>query len=97
MLRARGFELGFGTYRVNERAFLSDGSDLDHGAIRQTGALLRDSNGFIEGIDLKQKIAANCFFGFCKRAIGNNAPVFSRNDAPLVFQRTPRESGSLGG
>ena len=80
------------------RTLLGDGPDFHGRAVFQHRATFGDFHRFIEVVHLEQEIAANGFLGLGKRAIGDDAPVLSRDnfacalqglaglDLPLLFQ-----------
>ena len=95
--RLRG---GVGEFRFRggirgQRAAFGHLAHLDLGAVRQTGALLGDGDGLFKGVHAQQKISADDFLGFRKRAIGDHLAALARDHAAFRLQRAARQRRNM--
>src|SRR5436190_4836056 len=78
--RLRMGQLGFSARFFHKGTGLSDGTDFDVNSVGKAGALLGDGDGFVDGFDVQEEIAADGFLGFGEGPI-DDAALFAGDDA----------------
>src|SRR5882672_5163787 len=74
--------------------FACHGPHFHADAIGQTGALLRDGDGFVHRADLEEKVATDCFLRFSERAIRHRS-VLAGNDFAFALERIAGDTLAL--
>jgi hypothetical protein len=81
---------------LQERTVFGDRTHLDLRTVREARALLSDGDSFVEGVHLQQKIAADRFFRFRKRTIGNQPTIIAGHHLALHLEGAASHHLSLG-